>query len=267
MSTLRAVNYAFQRFVLRRSQLTARHDGRVFRVNTEDVVGRHIFKYGQHDPAMSDYLRRTLHARDGDLMIDIGANIGWFSVLFGDACREVDANVLCFEPDPGNYALLKHNIAANGLADKVIAEPLALSDNQDGATLHLFSGNNRGRHSLLPIHDGETVEIATARLDDVIGHDDALRARRPALLKIDIEGFELIALRGASQTLTRCPRVVLEYSPAFMRRGDLEPSELLRLMHDAGFSAHRLSGNGLEAISGDQLANDDQQVDLIWTRP
>lgn len=267
MSTLRAISYAFKRFVLRRSQLTARHGEQTFRVNTEDVVGRHIYKYGQHDPLMSDYLRRTLQPRDGDLLIDIGANIGWFSVLFAEACHDVDAKVLAFEPDPNNYALLQHNVAANALADKVVTQPLALSDNQDGATLHLFSGNNRGRHSLLPIHDGETVEIPTARLDDVISHDAALGAGRPALLKIDIEGFELIALRGAPDTLARCPLVVLEYSPEFMRRGDLEPSELLQLMHDSGFSAHRLTSGALDPVSRDQLQNDDQQVDLIWTRP
>ncbi|MFK7889084.1 MAG: FkbM family methyltransferase [Gammaproteobacteria bacterium] len=267
MSISRAIRYAINRFVLRKRFLTARRDGRVFRVRTEDVVGRHIYKYGQHEPAMSDYLRRTLAPRDGDIMIDIGANIGWYSVLFAQACAATDAVVLSFEPDPENFSLLNENVRGNGLTERIFSEQLALSDNADGATLHLFSGNNRGRHSLLPIHTGNTVEINTARLDDVLERQPELRERRPALVKIDIEGFELIALRGATATLTRCPQVVLEYSPEFMRRGELAPTDLLDLMYNAGFVPHQLDAGSLVATQRDRLLNDDQQIDLIWTRP
>lgn len=266
MSTIKAIQYAFNRFVLRRDFLTAETNGLTFRVRTTDVVGRHIYKYGQHDPVMSDYLRRTLQPADGDLLIDIGANIGWYSVLFGHATREVDAKVLCFEPDPTNYALLANNIAVNRLAERIVAKSLALADNADGATLHLFGDSNLGRHSLLPIHGGDTVDIPTARLDDVIAATAELADRTPRLIKIDIEGFEYVALQGAARTLSRCPRVVMEYSPHFMRKGDLEPAALLDLMIDAGFEPGRLDDQQRVGITRDQLLNDDRQIDLIWHR-
>ncbi|MEN7343264.1 MAG: FkbM family methyltransferase [Pseudomonadota bacterium] len=266
MSTFKAISYVFCRFVLRRRFLTATSNDWTFRVRTEDVVGRHIYKYGRHDPAMTDFVKANFSPEDGDLLIDIGANIGWFTVLFSQLCAGKDAKVLSFEPDPENYALLAGNVAANQVGDKVIAKSLALADHEDGATLHLFGTSNRGRHSLLPIHEGETVDIATAQLDRVIASSDVLSGRRPLLIKIDIEGFELIALRGASETLARCHTVIMEYSPDFMRKGGLEPQALLDLMTDAGFDPFWLEAGEAKPVTLAELSAHDKQVDIIWRK-
>ncbi|MFK8051432.1 MAG: FkbM family methyltransferase [Woeseiaceae bacterium] len=266
--SMKSVSYVVQRFLLRRQLLTAKtSDGLRFRVSAPDVVGRHIFKYGQHDPAMSAYLRAHVKPNSHDLLIDIGANIGWFTVLLGRACQGTDARVLCFEPDPLNFDLLQQNLSAN--ATDAITTPLALalSDNDEGAVLHQFSEKNRGRHSLLPIHDHDSVQIPTARLDAVIAADADLADRHPAVIKIDIEGYELIALGGAAETLAKCPLVILEFSPHFMRQGGLEPSALLSLMEGHGFVAHVLRDGKAVAVKTNDLLAEDQQVDIIWRRP
>ena len=266
MSTIKAISYVFNRFVLRRRFLTATGDDWTFKVRTEDVVGRHIYKYGRHDPAMTDFVTANFSPADGDLLIDIGANIGWFTILFSRISAGTGAKVLSFEPDPENYALLTGNIIANNASDTVIAKSLALADHDDGATLHLFGTSNRGRHSLLPLHDGETVEIATAKLDRVIEASEELAARRPLVIKIDIEGFELIALRGATETLARCQTVIMEYSPAFMRKGGLEPHALLALMDEAGFDPFWLENGNAVPITLAALHDHDNQVDIIWQK-
>ena len=265
MSALRSLRYLVNRFVLRRQFLTARAEGSRFRVKTEDVVGRHIYKYGRHEPAMTAYLRRTIEPQDGDLLIDVGANIGWYTLLFAQLARGTDARVLAFEPAPDNLDLLRQNLALNPAAN-VDVFGLGLADTADGAELHLFGDSNRGRHSVLPINDHAAVQIPTARLDDVIG-EAGLGNATPRVIKIDIEGFELVALRGAPETLARCPLVVTEFSPAYMRQGGLEPADMLNLLAQAGLAPSILDGGEAITTSVAQLLADDRQRDVIWQRP
>ncbi len=264
MSTLKSIGYVLNRFVLRRKFLLAKSGELSFRVKTEDVVGRHIYKYGEHEAEMSAFLRSTIKVQDGDLLVDIGANIGWYSMLYDRLCAGTDARVLSFEPDPANYAMLQHNIALNS-ADHVQAFQLGLSDNDEGAALHRFSDSNLGRHSLLPINDHDSVAVKTARLDDILAGDE-FEGRTPRLIKIDIEGFELVALRGAPETLLRCPLVILEYSPAYMKRGGIEPAALLHYMRGLGFEAAVLRNGAPQPIAVDALAASERQQDIIWTR-
>lgn len=265
MSTLKSIGYVLNRFILRRRYLQATAGELRFRVKTEDVVGRHIYKYGQHEPGMSAFLRRSVDVNDGDLLIDIGANIGWYSMLFDRLCRGSDARVLSFEPDPLNHAMLTQNIAMND-ATHVRTFQLGLSDNDAGAALHRFSDSNLGRHSLLPINDHGSVDVATARLDDILSMPE-FAGRRPRLIKIDIEGFELVALRGAPDTLQHCPLVILEYSPSYMRLGGIEPVALLHYMRGLGFEAAVLRDGEPRAITIDELAASDRHRDIVWTRP
>lgn len=264
MSALYAINYVLQRFVLRRRYLQRRVDGLILKVRTEDVVGRHIYKYGHHEPAMSAYLASQLKPENGDMVIDIGANIGWYSVMFSRLCANADCRVLCFEPEPDNLALLRHNLAANH-SNNADVFALGLSDNDGGASLHLFGEQNRGRHSLLPINDHHEISIKTARLDDLISAQ-GYEHRTPRLIKIDIEGFELIALRGAPQTLARCPLLVTEFSPHYMRQGGLEPAAMLHYLRGLGFEAGLLAGGQRQPVDVQTLLDRDRQCDIIWTR-
>lgn len=264
MSALKSASYVLNRFLLRRAFLNARVGELKFRVKTEDVVGRHIYKYGRHEPQLTEWLRSTLKPQDGDLLIDIGANIGWYTLLFETLCRGTTAEVHAFEPAPDNLDLIRYNLQQNQ-AKHVTLHEMGLSDNSDGAALHLFSDANRGRHSLLPINDHDTVEIRTARLDDVL--EATQRSDRPVrLMKIDIEGFELVALRGAPATLDRCEVVVTEFSPHYMRQGGLKPREMLDLLDAKGFQPGLLKDGEIEVTSVDALESADRQCDIIWQR-
>ncbi|MEL7536381.1 MAG: FkbM family methyltransferase [Pseudomonadota bacterium] len=263
-NVLRSAAYVLQRFVLQRPYLTAHADvfGLRFRVKTEDVVGRHIYKYGQHEPAMTRWLSEHIEFADGDVVIDIGANIGWYSLLCAQLAGDHDVSVVGFEPDPVNYSLFEQNVALNGVTT-VRCEALALADENGTATLHQHSDSNRGRHSLLPINAVGSTEIATMRLDDY-WREQGFGERVPRLIKIDIEGFELMALRGAPQLLERCPLLILEFSPAYMRRGDLDPQELIALLNARGGHIERLDPDGsLVPADLDALAGQNRQCDLI----
>ena len=89
-----------------------------FSVNHRDAIGRHIAKYGTHEPLLTRWLAEFLEISRPGIAIDIGANLGWHASNMAGH-QNVDA-VIAFEPDPSDIWLLKRNIAQNAI-EKVIA--------------------------------------------------------------------------------------------------------------------------------------------------
>ncbi len=263
---IQSIKYVINRFILRRDTLTATTPkyGLTLRVKTEDVVGRHLYKYGAHEPETTDFLREHLQLENGDVVLDVGGNIGWYSLILDRVAGNKDVSIYAFEPDPTNFALLQENIKRNS-ADHVTAVQAAIADSAGRMTLHLFGKSNRGRHSLLAIHDGETLDIDTLTMDG-FWESNKLGDSTPRFIKMDIEGFELMALRGGTGVLKRCPLVMLEYSPSYMKTAKLRPADLIDFMTDLGFKPNVLSGGGLQEASVDELKSSDKHIDLFWNR-
>jgi FkbM family methyltransferase len=258
--------YVINRFILQRKSLIAptAHFDLSLRVRTEDVVGRHLYKYGAHEPATTEYLKEHLQLRDGDVVLDVGANIGWYSLIFDRIASSKSVDIFAFEPDPTNYALLCENVSRNS-ADHVHTQQLAVADVEDTLQLHLYGKSNLGRHSLLDIHEGETVDVQTVILDR-FWVAQGLGDRTPRFIKMDIEGFELMALRGAANVLSRCPMVMLEYSPGYMTAASITPAELIDLMLSHGFLANVLEDGALVPQDADVLKASERHIDLFWTK-
>lgn len=154
--------------------------------------------------------------RPGDLMLDIGANIGSYTVLASGVCR---ARTWAFEPDPQTAAALKRNIDVNALGELVTVHQYALgAARQDVAfTVGLDSMNK-----VADAGSDTTRIVRQERLDDLIG--DA----QPSMIKMDVEGYEEQVLRGSLDVLSRDSLKLVELetvSPA-----------IERIMHDAGFT-------------------------------
>ena len=265
-SVARALNYAFQRFVLRRPFLLAGVpdlDLR-FRIKTEDVVGRHLYKYQVHEPLLSQFLARNLEFEPDDVLIDIGGNVGWYSLLL-HRLAPPDVDILTFEPDDMNFRLLSENLSLNG-ADNVHPQQLAVSDVDGVQTLHRYGNSNLGRHSMLQLQDGEAVDVPTTTLDS-FWTAQGLGDRVPRLIKIDVEGYELVALRGAESVLARCPAVLSEYSPPYMRTGGLDPAEYVELMTGHGFQPSYIRKGGLTPADPKTLPQFEGITDLFWQKP
>lgn len=264
--SLRSIKYIVNRYLLRRDTLLAKSDlyDLQLAVKTEDVVGRHLYKYGAHERETTDFLIQTLQLADNDIVLDIGANLGWYSLIFDRMAGAHDIDIYAFEPEPTNFALLENNVARNR-AGHIRAQQLAVADEPGQMTLHMYKSSNRGRHSLLAIHDGQTVDVQTVTLDG-FWEAEGLGDRVPRFIKMDIEGFELMALRGASNVLRRCPMVMLEYTPEAMRAVSLDPGHMLDLMGGQGFAPQVLKGGRLEGIDIESLRSSSDQVDLFWTR-
>ena len=127
--------------------------------------------------------------RANDLFLDIGANIGSYTILAATACR---ARVIAFEPDPGTAMVLRRNIAINHLSALTDVREAALGGVHDqiAFTVGLDTMNRVARP------DDKSVQVVPVRrLDDIPD------AETPTLIKMDVEGFEEQVLSGASRVL------------------------------------------------------------------
>lgn len=128
--------------------------------------------------------------RPDDLFVDIGANVGSYTIL---ASAEIKANSISIEPVPSTYVNLKNNLLINDIQNRV-------------QLLNIGLGSNIGNISFTNSHDtmnhvavnGEegTIEVKINTLDNII------KDQLPILLKIDVEGFETEVLKGAEKTLS-----------------------------------------------------------------
>lgn len=174
-------------------------------------------------------LRRLLKA--GDHFVDCGANIGYFTLA---AARRVglSGRVDSFEPDPLNRARLEANLASNHSPAQVHVHDVALSDQQGEATLYHPMGDaqNHGEASLFatPGADVSSYMVRTARLDRVI-------ERAPALIKMDIEGAELAAIKGMTDLLgsSNPPQLIIEHNPHSALAAGHKPGDLLRVLRQS----------------------------------
>ena len=121
---------------------------------------------------------------------DVGANIGAFTVI---AAGVAGAKVTAFEPVPETFHQLELNIRLNGLGDRVQTLNAALG--QKEGTIQFTAGLGTENYAITgkPAADAVTVKVMTL--------DQVLAEKAPALLKVDVEGFETEVFAGASRTL------------------------------------------------------------------
>ena len=129
----------------------------------------------------------VLHVlRDGDHFLDVGANVGSYTVL---AAGGVGARTTAVEPIPSTFGHLRRNVLLNGLSDRVRCWQGGLSD--EDTILRFSSDLDTVNHVLTEHESMPAVEVPVTRLDDLVGDDV------PTVIKIDVEGHERAVLLGA----------------------------------------------------------------------
>jgi FkbM family methyltransferase len=233
-----------------------------FYVHWRDLIGRHIAKYGVHEPLLTRWIADFLAAASKrGLFVDVGANLGWHTVHA--AQYPAVETVVAFEPDPFNTWLLDRNLAVNGVGNAV-AVASAAGSSRGVARMFRYRSTNFGRHTLLTDYGYGSRQVPITDLDsalDALGLGD-----KPVLiLKIDVEGYEPAVIEGAQRTLQRTSAVLLEYSPDLGEEGGLSAVGMIDRLHAAGFTPHRFTdGHRTAEISMNDLRGVKGQMDLIW---
>jgi FkbM family methyltransferase len=154
----------------------------------------------------------VLHAlREGDLFVDIGANVGSYTVL---AAGAAGAECVCFEPHPTTHAHLLDNLRLNDLEGRVTARNIALG--ATSSSVALTAGLDAMNHVVAGGEEAvAAIEVPVETLDAV------LAGAAPVIVKIDVEGFETEVLDGAPLTM-RSPAllaVLMELNGSGLRYG------------------------------------------------
>jgi FkbM family methyltransferase len=185
--------------------------------------------------------------RPDDLFIDIGANIGSYTML---ASAEAGARTIAIEPIPQTFEHLIQNIKLNNITDKATALNIGLG--QQEGMLKFTKDKDTGNHVATNI-DTETTDVVVDTLDNI------LKDKLPLLLKIDVEGFETEVLKGAVKTLCSpaLKAIIIELNGAGNRYGYNDDDIHLLLLAN-GFKVMRYSPFKRELI--DATRNTEQNT-------
>jgi FkbM family methyltransferase len=183
----------------------------------------------------------------GDIVYDVGANIGYFSLEFARSIGNT-GKVLCFEPHPEIYKLLFSNVQRNGYKN-IRLHNFACSISNSKQRLY-FSSENEGNHKIVYNENSNgSTEIQVVQLSDFIKKDI------PRLIKLDIEGAELLALKGIGSSILKNEDIdiVLEYHPYEMSFFKIAGSDLLDFLEEFGYKFRDLSSNIFPKISKSEI--------------
>lgn len=181
-----------------------------FYVHHRDLIGRHIAKYGTHEPVPTRWIDNYLRDARPGIFIDVGANLGWHTVHA--AQHPSVETVVAFEPEPFNAWLLDRNLTSNDVGNAIVSNA-AVGAQSGTMRLHRYKSSNYGRHSLLTDYGYGSRIVPIVDLDSAL-QNFGLADRPVSILKIDVEGYEPAVIAGATKTLERTSAVIMEFSPA-----------------------------------------------------
>lgn len=209
---------------------------------SQKIMWNFLSNSRSYEPETSQFVERVL--KEGDCFVDIGAHIGYFSLLAAKIVGD-HGTVFSFEPEKKNYDQLKQNIAMNGLtniktfnialsSDDKESELFVNSDNDGGHALwdvskHPFNKNSRHAHVK------QAVTVAT--LDSIIQSESIDRIH---LIKIDTEGTEYNILQGSLNTIKRCkvPYIICEINRFGLKQMGTDENRLREFMKDLGYESY-----------------------------
>ncbi len=221
--------------------------GRTIRFHVNNPVERfRLQKFGGEKDQLEALLALL---RNDDVLYDIGASVGAWSIPA--AAKASAGKVISFEPDPENQQRLKANYELNALTNQQTM-PIALGDKP--GELELFTaGAYAASPSLKPVNKiSSSIKVKIETVDDLIARQEI---PLPNIVKIDIEGAEMMALQGMAKLLrsNQKPRaLVLELHPLFLPAFDTNLTAIFQFLIENGYQIA-------------ELASREDQVICTWT--
>ncbi len=178
--------------------------------------------------------------------IDLGANIGYYALMEAQLIGE-EGKIYAIEPAPGNIDLLKRNIKANGFEKRFVISQYLVGDRNEVGKLEISALSNR--HSVSTNGLGDFIEVPMITLDSFMERN-ALAAKDIDFLRMDIEGYEVIAFQGMKQLMTSGTplKIFIEFHPGWYARWGWTFERFLDYLESFGFKLRSLAFKGEEGI-------------------
>ena len=204
-----------------------------------DAISDPIAFCGVYEP---DVTRRVVQlAQRGGIMIDVGANLGYFSLLWAANCPI--NRVFAFEASPRNIPLLRQNVESNVLEDRITIVPKAAGLDRGKASFDLGPSDQTGWGGITAASKSGTVEVEVVRVDEKV--DDEI-----TLLKIDIEGADTWALMGCERLLRAksIREIWWEQNKPRMQALGIAENEAQDYLRSVGYEARPLSDPSADLV-------------------
>lgn len=237
-------------------------DGRKFDVDLTTGMHTTLFFLGEYEKALTDIVETIL--RKGDVCLDVGANFGWYASLFFNKCGDA-AQIHAFEPVPSTFKELTRNYQLLGSPPNVHLNNFALGERADVLTINLFEGLTTGHASL----SNQGRKVKSSFNCQVKTLDSYLREKNITdvnFIKVDIEGSELMFLKGAERLFQQQipPIWLMEMALQQTKNFGYVPNDLLEYLRSkADYDFFRVDEANIKVIKIDKFEEDDIGANVI----
>jgi FkbM family methyltransferase len=212
-----------------------------------DVISGNIAFTGFYELALSQRIASL--AQQGGMFVDVGANMGYFSLLWVGI--NPSGRATAFEAAPRNIALLERNILWNHLSDRITLIPKAAGDHSGTITFDVGPSEQTGWGGISCTASPATIDVLLVRLDQELANSPI------DVLKIDVEGADTWVLLGCEALLKqkRISTIFFEQNRDRMARLGIAPNEAQTFLRDLDYNCRPLGGEdgGWIAYPNDRL--------------
>jgi FkbM family methyltransferase len=231
------------------------------KLDLQDLEQRKIYFFGHYHERYEAKIIDSL-LEQGEVFWDIGANIGYFTLVAASVLKN-RGQIVSFEPARVAFERLQDNISLNNF-NNIIIYKLAVTDRSGEGVLYL-SGNlaDSGANLFHPGKDQTQQEICKTVSLDRFSQEQGLQA--PDFIKMDVEGAELAALRGAGNILANTrPLLLIEMEEKTLKAAGTDKSAIVNFLRGFGYQAAFLSKGRWYAT---REVNGIKGRNLLWFDP
>jgi FkbM family methyltransferase len=214
-------------------------NGMFMLLTPSEHIQQQLFWYGYYEEPVALLLEHI--TEPNSIVLDIGANVGYFTLIAAKKAKT--GKIFSFEPVSELCEQLRKNIEENKL-NNVEINRLAVGEHNQDAVIFLSGSDNQGMSSLRPPENfaGISQPIRTIRIDNWAIENNI---KKIDVIKLDIEGSELSALKGMDQTLNKLkPMIIVELNPDTLGYFDLLPSDVLVYLRNKNYIPFEINERG-----------------------
>ena len=210
------------------------------KLDLDEWIQQHIYFLGYFDPRGIRYIKNQLY--EGEVFVDIGANVGAYSLIASKFVGRT-GKVIAFEPASKCFLRLSKNISMNGLTN-IIPERKVVLDKNTQIELFISNKNNMGMSSIYhhSKESGISEKVEAVSLDEYVEKKSIAHI---SLIKIDIEGSEMFALRGMRKIIEKFrPRILIELKEETLADSGYRVKDIEQYLFNSGYEKYIIDEQG-----------------------
>jgi FkbM family methyltransferase len=232
INVLSKIYYIIYNYLNPKKIILIRFKNKKLFVNSNDpVITPSLFLNGTYEPFETKIFMNLI--KENDILLDIGANIGYYSIIAASIIKK--GKIYAFEPEPHNYDLLTRNIKINGYNNIIPVQKVV--SNFNGKVKMYIDNKNTGSHSLSQENVANLknyLEVNSIKLDDYL---EGINQRKVDIIKMDVQGAESQVIDGLTKTLhhNTSIKIIMEFWPKGLINMEINPIKFLQKIKTLGF--------------------------------